>query len=128
MTALAIAAVLVIPVLALVGLLRLVDARAERRARVVARQIALTNVIHAALGPVVAPVVRRGRRGKCVAVLPVTPGHPQLARMIELTQAELGPAAEIRVVESDAWPRRAAAPAPLVRPGAGGALITRAAR
>ena len=113
MTALAVLVVLVIPVIVLVGLLRLADVLERRRERVVSRQIALTDAIHAALGPVVAPVVRRRRHDVWVGVLAVPPGHPQIGLMVEIAQAELGPAAEIVLVAQEPAPARARrAPAP----------------
>jgi hypothetical protein len=101
MTALAVVAVLAIPVAALVMLLRFASAVQARRAEVVARQIALTDAIHRVLGPVVAPVVRRGRRG-WIAVLAVPGGYADVALMLEIAQAELGPTAEIVLVPPDA--------------------------
>ena len=112
MTALAIAIVLAIPIAVLISLLRLANALEARRQDVVSRQIALTDAIHRALGPVVAPVVRRDRDG-WVGVLPVPPGHPHLGLMVEIAQAELGAAAKIVLVAQDpapACPRRAPAP------------------
>jgi len=113
MTAVAIAVVLAIPVAVLVALLRLANVVHARREQVVARQIALTDAIHRVLGPVVAPVVRRGRRG-WIGVLPVASGHPHINLMVEIAQAELGPAAQIVLVapeSSPARPRRVPAPA-----------------
>jgi hypothetical protein len=100
MAALAILVVLAMPVLALVTLLRLVNARQARREQVVARQIALTDAIYGVLGPVVAPVVRRGRRG-WIGVLAVPTGYADVALMVEIAQAELGPTAEIVLVPQD---------------------------
>jgi hypothetical protein len=48
---------------AVLGLLAWTSRRARRRGEVVARQIALTDAVHERLGAVVAPVVRRRRRG-----------------------------------------------------------------
>ena len=114
MTAVAVLVVLVTPVAALVGLLRLVDALERRRQQVVWRQIALTDAIHGTVGPVVAPLVRRGRHGAWVGVLAVPPGHPDLGLMVGIAQAQLGPAAEIVLVAQEPAParqRRAPAPA-----------------
>jgi hypothetical protein len=44
------------------ALLLLVERRTKRREREIARQIALTDALHAQLGAIVAPVVRRRRR------------------------------------------------------------------
>lgn len=112
MTAVAVALVLVIPVAALAALLSVVNTIHARRAERVARQIALTDAIHGVLGPVVAPVVRRGRRG-WIAVLTVRAGDPQLGVMIAIAQAELGPGAEIvvhRVGGPELAPQRSARP------------------
>ena len=95
MTALGVLVVLAVPVIALVALLRLAGALERRRAAVVARQIAVTDAIHAELGAVVAPLVRRGRGGRFVVVLAVPPAPPHLARMVQIAQATLGPATDI---------------------------------
>jgi hypothetical protein len=50
------------------GLLLLAERRQARRQHEVSRQIALTDALHARLGAVVAPVVRRRRRAWQVAV------------------------------------------------------------
>ena len=120
MTALAIAVVLAIPVAALVALLRLTNVLEQRRAQVVSRQIALTDAIHAVLGPVVAPVVRR-RRGEWVAVLAVPAGHPDIGLMVDIAQTELGPGSQIVLVDVRPAPaprRRRPAPVALALSGA----------
>jgi hypothetical protein len=106
MTAVAVLVVLVTPVALLVGLLRLVDALERRRQQAVWRQIALTDAIHGAVGPVVAPLVRRGRHGAWVGVLAVPPGHPDLALIVGIAQAQLGPGAEIVLVAQEPAPAR----------------------
>jgi hypothetical protein len=121
MIALAITVVLAIPVAVLVALLRFANALEQRRGQVVSRQIALTDAIHAAIGPVVAPIVRRGRHGGWVGVLAIPTGHPDVGLMIEIAQAELGPAAEIVLVAQEPAParqRRAPAPPALALSGA----------
>jgi hypothetical protein len=116
MVALDIVVVLVIPVAAVVGLLKLVDALERRRVEVVSRQIAVTDAIHGAIGPVVAPFVRRGRHGAWIAILAVPPGHPQTGLMVEIAQAELGPASEIVLVAQEPGPaRQGRTPAPTLR-------------
>ncbi len=97
MTAAAIVIVLGIPVAALIVLLKLVTFLQRRREAVISRQVALTDAIHATLGPVVAPVVRRGRGG-WVGVLPVPIGYPQIGLMVEIAQTSLGRDAEIVLV------------------------------
>lgn len=104
MTVLAVLVVLVVPVTVLIGLLRLATALERRRAQVVARQIALTDAIHAELGAVVAPIVRRGRRGRWIGVLALPPRHPEIGRMVGIAQAMLGPAAEIVLVAQEPVP------------------------
>jgi len=51
------------PLAAVLGLLVWTSRRERLRGEVVTRQIALTDAVHERLGPVVAPVVRRRRRG-----------------------------------------------------------------
>ena len=51
------------PLAAVLGLLAWTSRRERLRGEVVARQIALTDAVHERLGAVVAPVVRRRRRG-----------------------------------------------------------------
>jgi hypothetical protein len=55
----AIVVVLVTPVLVIAALARLVEAHRNARARVLARQIRLTDAVHAELGAIVAPVVEK---------------------------------------------------------------------
>jgi hypothetical protein len=50
------------PFVVVSGLLVMLERRQERTAADVARQIALTDALHARLGALVAPVVRRRRR------------------------------------------------------------------
>jgi hypothetical protein len=97
MTALAVVVVLAVPITVVLGLLWLATVLERRREQVVARQIALTDAIHGVMGPVVAPVVRRGRGG-WVGVLALPAVHPHLGLMVEIAQAELGPTAEIVLV------------------------------
>jgi hypothetical protein len=111
MTALTVVVVLAIPVIALVTLLRAVNALHARREQVVAQQIALTDAIHGVLGPVVAPIVRRGRHG-WIGVLAVPPGYADVALMIQIAQATLGPDAEIvLVLQESQRPRERRLPA-----------------
>ena len=115
MTAVAIVVVLGIPVAALIALLQMATFLQRRREALVARQVALTDAIHATLGPVIAPVVRRGRGG-WIGVLPVPIGYPQIGLMVEIAQTSLGPDAEIVLVTQEPLrcaSRRAPAPAAL---------------
>ena len=100
MTLVVILVVLAVPTAALLGLLHLAAVLERRRDAVIARQIALTDAIHRVMGAVVAPVVRRGRGG-WVGVLAVPAGHPELGRMVEIAQAQLGPTAKIVVVPQE---------------------------
>jgi hypothetical protein len=59
LTAVAVLAVLLSPVAVLVALLMAAEARQRARARVIARQIMLTDAVHAELGALVAPVVQK---------------------------------------------------------------------
>lgn len=97
MTGLAIVVVLAVPVAAVLGLLRLATVLERRREQVIAQQVALTDAIHGVMGPVVAPVVRRGRGG-WVGLLAVPAGYPHIALLVEIAQAQLGPAAKIVLV------------------------------
>jgi hypothetical protein len=83
-----------LPVIALVMVLKAVDIVQRRRADVIARQIAVTDAIHAEFGAVVAPVVRRAGRGWRVT-LPMDARHPGMARIVELAACALGPTAAV---------------------------------
>ncbi|HEX3175900.1 MAG TPA: hypothetical protein VHZ49_04430 [Methylomirabilota bacterium] len=125
MIAVAVLVVLAMPALLLVGLLRLVDARQRRRDAVVARQIAVTDAIHAALGPVVAPVVRRGRGGRWTVVLAVAPDAPHVASMVGLARGVLGDDTDI-VLTALPTPRTVQRrPAPASKLALSGARLTR---
>ena len=88
---------LVLPVAALVAVLKTVDALQRRRMATVMRQIEVTDAIHRELGAIVAPTVRRARRGWRV-VLPMDARRPEAARVVELVALTLGPAVEVAVV------------------------------
>ena len=85
------------PVAALILVLKAVDVSQRRRADVIARQIAVTDAIHAEFGAVVAPNVRRCGRGWRVT-LPMDARHPAMARIIELATCTLGSTVEVAVV------------------------------
>ena len=59
LTAVAITLVLVTPALVIAAIASAIEARREARARVLARQIRLTDAVHAELGAVVAPIVEK---------------------------------------------------------------------
>ena len=85
-----------VPVAVLVLVLKVVDVWQRRRADVIARQIAVTDAIHAEFGAVVAPLVRRAGGGWRVT-LPMDARHPGIARIVELAACTLGPAATVGV-------------------------------
>jgi hypothetical protein len=117
MAAVAIVVVLVIPIAVLMALLHVSSTLERRREQVVMRQIALTDAIHGVMGPVVAPIVRRGARGRWVGVLAIPPGYAEIGRMVQIAQATLGRAATIVLEPQDPAPvrrRRAASRRPLV--------------
>jgi hypothetical protein len=108
MAALAVLVVLALPIAALIALLRLASVLEARRAEVVARQIALTDAIHAVLGAVVAPVVRRGRAGRWVATLALAPEQRDIERLVEIARETLGASAHVVLTTSPAAPGRPA--------------------
>ena len=59
---------LAVPLAALAALAMLIERRGQRRQAEILRQIALTDALHARLGALVAPVVRRRHRAWQVAV------------------------------------------------------------
>ena len=89
--------VLGVPVAGLVALLKVLDFLQRRRAATVARQIEVTDAIHRQFGAIVAPTVRRARRGWRV-VLPMDARLAEAARIVELAAVTLGPAVEVVVV------------------------------
>ena len=91
-----------VPVVGLVLALTMVDIAQRRRADVIARQIAVTDAIHAEFGAVVAPFVRRVGRGWRVT-LPMDARHPGIARIMELATCTLGPSAVVEVAVVAPW-------------------------
>ncbi|HEY3099105.1 MAG TPA: hypothetical protein VGL14_09365 [Methylomirabilota bacterium] len=97
MTALAgVLVVIGLPIVAVVGLLKLVDALQARHARVIARQIEVTDAIHREFGAIVAPFVTRVRGGWRVT-LPLDPRHPDAAAIVDLAARTFGAAATVEV-------------------------------
>ena len=92
----AVLVVLALPVAALVTLLKIVDVVQRRRDTRIARQIEVTDAIHAEFGAIVAPLVRRARGGWRVT-LPMDPRHPHAARVVELVALTLGPTVSVDV-------------------------------
>jgi hypothetical protein len=82
----AIALMVLLPILPIVGLLAWAEWWDRRRAALVARQIRLTDAIGAELGAVVAPVVRRALGGAWRVHMTLPPGRPAVAgRVLEIT-------------------------------------------
>ena len=91
LTAAAVTVVLLVPVLLLFGALRLVDARNRAHARVIAKQVMLTDAIHAELGAVVAPVVDKQAFRPWRVTFPLAPGRAaDVGRLVAITDRVLG--------------------------------------
>ena len=100
---------LAVPLAAVVALAGLVDRRRARRRAEIARQIALTDALHARLGAVVAPFVRwRRRRWEVAVAVPFE--RPEVVTGVLTTVDEMFGQAAWEVVL-----RRQAAPAPQPR-------------
>jgi hypothetical protein len=90
LTAVAVVTVLLIPMLALFGALRFVEARQRARARVIAQQVRLTDAIHAELGAVVAPIVDKHAFRPWRVTFPLAQGHArEVGRLIAITDRVL---------------------------------------
>jgi hypothetical protein len=90
LTALAVVTVLLVPMLALFGALRFVEARQRARARVIARQVQLTDAIHAELGAVVAPVVDKHAFRPWRVTFPLAQSRAgEVSRLIAITDRVL---------------------------------------
>ena len=90
MTALGVLVVAVVPVLALVALLRLIDSVAHARREVIARQVAVTDAIHGELGAIVAPTVTRRRWGAWQVRIAVPfERHDAVGRVVAIAHATL---------------------------------------
>ena len=91
LTAVGILVVLLAPVAALVGLMVALEARQRARDAVAARQIMLTDAVHAELGPVVSPVVeKRAFRPWRVVFAVREPRAREVGRMVAITERVLG--------------------------------------
>lgn len=82
------------PVFAIVALLMLAEGVQRARSRVAARQIMLTDAIHAELGAVVAPVVRK-RAFRPWRVTFSGAGAAEVGRLLSITDRVLGRELEI---------------------------------
>ena len=91
LSAVAVLVVLLTPAVLLVALLLAIEQRSRARADVVARQIMLTDAIHAELGAIVAPVVekRAFRPWRVVFALPDERVR-EMTRLIAITDRVLG--------------------------------------
>jgi Zn-dependent M32 family carboxypeptidase len=91
------------PFIVTAALLLLVERRERRRRAEVARQVALTDALHARLGAVVAPMVRRSHRSWEVRIA-VPFEQPDVVRSVVSTVSEvLGHVAyELRLHQQDA--------------------------
>lgn len=91
LTAAAILVVLLLPAGAIVALLLAVEARQRARDDVVARQIMLTDAIHAELGAVASPVVVKPAFRPWRVTFAVGEGRARdLGRLIAITERVLG--------------------------------------
>jgi hypothetical protein len=91
LSAVAILVVLLIPVAFVVLALLAVERRQRARADVVARQIMLTDAIHAELGAVVAPVVEKPAFRPWRVVFAVPDGRArEMERLIAITDRVVG--------------------------------------
>jgi hypothetical protein len=116
LTALAILTVLLAPAAILVALMLAVEARQRARADVLARQIMLTDAVHAELGPIVSPVVEKHAFQPWRVVFALPEGRVRdMARLMAITDrvvaARLTPSDELHIVftRSTHAPRAAAA-------------------
>ena len=111
LSAVAALAVLLVPVVVLVAILLAVEQRQRAREDVVARQIILTDAIHAELGAVVAPVVEKRAFQPWRVVFPLPEERVrEMARLIAITDRVFNS----RMATSDdvdiVFTRRASAP------------------
>jgi hypothetical protein len=116
LSAIAMLAVLLAPAAILVAAMLAVEARQRARAEVAARQIMLTDAVHAELGAVVSPIVEKRAFQPWRVVFPLPEGRvrdmaPLMAITDRVVRARLTPSAELHVVftRSTHTPRAAAA-------------------
>ena len=84
-------AVLLVPAAALVGLMLALEARQRARDAVAARQIMLTDAVHAELGAIVSPVVEKRAFGPWRVVFAVPEGRPrEIGRLMAITERVVG--------------------------------------
>jgi hypothetical protein len=106
LTVVAALAVLLAPVLALVTLMIAIEARQRAHAAIAARQVLLTDAIHAELGPIVSPVVEKRAFGGWRVVLAVPARRARdVGRLIAITERVLGDQiADVHIVVRRAAP------------------------
>jgi hypothetical protein len=91
LTAVALVVVLLVPAVVVAALMRLADARQRARDDVSARQIMLTDAIHAELGAVVSPVVQKRAFQPWRVVIELPQGRArEMARLIAITERVFG--------------------------------------
>src|SRR2546421_9596175 len=91
----AVLAVLLVPVALIAAPLVLAEAWQRRRARIIARQIRLTDAVHAEMGAVVAPLVEKPAFRPWRVVFPIHGERaPELGRLITIADRVVG--AELR--------------------------------
>ena len=114
--AVGIIAVFLAPAALLVGVMLAVEARQRSRADLAARQIMLTDAVHAELGAIVSPVVEKRAFQPWRVVFALPEGRVrEMARLMAITDRVLGarltPSDELHIVftRSTQAPRTAAA-------------------
>ena len=91
LTAAAILVVLLAPALVLVALLRFVEARQRAHDEVIARQVMLTDAVHAELGAVVSPFVDKHAFQPWRVTFPLATNRAaEVGRLIAITDRVLG--------------------------------------
>jgi|ERR1051326_3005743 hypothetical protein len=84
-------AMLLVPIALIAGPLVLANTWQRRRARVIARQIRLTDAVHAEMGAVVAPLVEKPAFRPWRVVFPIYDERaPELGRLITIAERVVG--------------------------------------
>jgi hypothetical protein len=104
--------VLSAPFVTLAALLLVIEQRHRRRTGEIRRQIALTDALHARLGALVAPVVRRRLRGWQVLVAVPVERPAVMAAVLEVVDQTFARGAYEVVVRRQASPVRSRSPRP----------------
>ena len=91
LSVIAIVMVLLVPVVGVVALMIALEARERAHARVAARQIMLTDAVHAELGAVVSPVVEKRAFQPWRIVFAVSDGRArEVGRLVAITERVFG--------------------------------------